>query len=48
MLDHLFDIDGNSRIEFEKIDFAVQELRVDGEVVWQRRFGLAPELNLDT
>ena len=39
MFDHLFDIDGNSTQEFEKIDFGVQELRLDGEVVWWRRHG---------
>ena len=39
MLDHLFDIEGNSKVEFEKVDFGVQEVRLDGEVVWWRRYG---------
>lgn len=36
MLDHIFDIDGKSKIEFEKVDFAVMELRIDGEIIWWR------------
>lgn len=44
MLDHLFDIDGNAKTAFEKVDFAAQELRIDGQVVWKRGFGLAPKI----
>ena len=42
-LDHLFDIDGNAKTAFEKVDFAAQEIRIDGQAVWKRGFGLAPE-----
>jgi len=47
MLDHLFDIDGNAKTGFEKVDFAVQELRLDGEVIWWRRFGAREEIEHD-
>lgn len=40
MLDHLFDIDGKSVVDYERIDFGVQEVKVDGELVWWRRYGL--------
>lgn len=43
MLDHLFDIDGNAKTAFEKVDFAACEMRFDGHVVWKRGFGLAIE-----
>ena len=39
MFNHLFDIDGKSVIEFERIDFGVQEVSLDGEIVWWRRYG---------
>ena len=47
MLDHLFDIDGNSKIEFEKIDFAATEIKIGGQVVWHRKHGLAEGLNTE-
>ena len=47
MLDHLFDIDGNSKIEFEKIDFAATEIKIGEKVVWHRNHGLAEELNME-
>lgn len=47
MLDHLFDIDGNAKTAFEKVDFAAQELKIDGRVVWKRGFGLASEVEED-
>ena len=46
MFDHLFDIDGVSTVEFERIDFGVQELRLDGEVVWWRRHGAREEFTI--
>ena len=45
MFDHLFDIDGKAVIDFEKFDFAAQEIRIDGQVVWHRQHGLAPDMN---
>ena len=39
MFNHLFDIDDKSVVDFERIDFGVQEIRLDGEVVWWRRHG---------
>lgn len=39
MFNHLFDIDDKSTVDFERIDFGVQEVRFDGEVVWWRRYG---------
>jgi hypothetical protein len=42
MLDHLFDIDGNAKTAFEKVDFAAQEIRLDGTVIWHRKHGVAP------
>lgn len=47
MLDHLFDIDGNAKIAFEKIDFAAQEIRIDGQVIWKRGFGMAEQVEVD-
>ena len=44
--DHLFDIEGKSKVEFEKIDFGVQEVRLDGEVVWWRRYGAREEFTI--
>ena len=44
---HLFDIEGKSKVEFEKIDFGVQEIRFDGEIVWWRRYGAREEVEFD-
>ena len=45
-LNHLFDIEGKSVVEFEKVDFGVQEVRLDGEVVWWRRYGAREEFTI--
>ena len=39
MFDHIFDINGQSVVEFEKVDFGVQEIKLGGEVIWWRRYG---------
>ena len=43
---HLFDIDDKSTVDFERIDFGVQEVRLDGEVVWWRRYGAREEFTI--
>ena len=44
MFDHIL----NDQVpEFERFDFAVTEIKVDGKVVWHRKHGLAEELNME-